>query len=169
MNFIKCNLTHLDELIEIGRQTYYDTFHKSNDEAVILKYLDKSFEIQKIKAELVSKTSSYYFLYDKGKVVAYIKINFAPTQTDLNQKDTLELERIYVKKDYKGFGYGTILINKVLFIASECECTYVWLGVWEGNIKALEFYQKLGFKIFDKHIFKMGDTVDTDFLLKKYL
>jgi GNAT superfamily N-acetyltransferase len=43
---------------------------------------------------------------------------------------------------------------------------YIWLGVWEENHKALRFYRKNGFVGFDKHIFKLGDSEQTDFMMK---
>ena len=43
---------------------------------------------------------------------------------------------------------------------------YLWLGVWEKNEKAIRFYEKNNFKIFSSHEFKMGDEIQTDFLMK---
>ncbi|MEG2102651.1 MAG: GNAT family N-acetyltransferase, partial [Flavobacterium sp.] len=43
---------------------------------------------------------------------------------------------------------------------------YIWLGVWEENIRALSFYKKNGFVEFDKHIFVLGDEEQTDLLMK---
>ena len=42
----------------------------------------------------------------------------------------------------------------------------VWLGVWEYNKNAIEFYKHMGFKIFSKHSFLLGDDNQTDLLLK---
>ncbi|RZL17332.1 MAG: GNAT family N-acetyltransferase, partial [Pedobacter sp.] len=47
--------------------------------------------------------------------------------------------------------------------------TYVWLGVWEENPRAIRFYQKNGFMPFDKHIFKLGEDEQTDIMMKKML
>ena len=44
--------------------------------------------------------------------------------------------------------------------------TYIWLGVWEKNLRALSFYRKNGFVAFDKHIFKLGNDIQTDILMK---
>ena len=42
----------------------------------------------------------------------------------------------------------------------------IWLGVWEYNKNAIEFYKHMGFKIFSKHSFLLGDDNQTDLLLK---
>nr|WP_229746632.1 GNAT family N-acetyltransferase [Pedobacter mendelii] len=45
----------------------------------------------------------------------------------------------------------------------------IWLGVWEENPRAIKFYEKNGFLAFDKHVFKMGDDIQTDIMMRKIL
>lgn len=45
----------------------------------------------------------------------------------------------------------------------------VWLGVWEHNEPAKDFYAKLGFEQFSAHDFVMGDDRQTDLLMIKSL
>lgn len=96
-------------------------------------------------------------------------MNFPPSQTDINDPESLELERIYVRKQFKGRGLGRQLIEKTLILAEEKDCRFVWLGVWERNEAALEFYKKMGFAIFGNHSFRMGEELQNDFVLKKDL
>lgn len=46
---------------------------------------------------------------------------------------------------------------------------WVWLGVWERNFKAQNFYKQFGFERFSEHHFITGEAVDTDWLLRKHL
>jgi ribosomal protein S18 acetylase RimI-like enzyme len=43
---------------------------------------------------------------------------------------------------------------------------YVWLGVWEKNLRAIQFYKKNGFVEFDQHLFILGDDPQTDIMMK---
>ena len=43
---------------------------------------------------------------------------------------------------------------------------YIWLGVWEENHRAINFYTKNGFVAFDKHIFVLGEDAQTDIMMK---
>jgi len=45
----------------------------------------------------------------------------------------------------------------------------VWLGVWERNETAINFYKKWGFELFGSHIFRLGNDDQNDLLLKKQL
>jgi ribosomal protein S18 acetylase RimI-like enzyme len=51
-------------------------------------------------------------------------------------------------------------------IAKNNHCNYIWLGVWEENHRALQFYTKNGFVAFDKHIFVLGEEEQTDIMMK---
>ena len=53
--------------------------------------------------------------------------------------------------------------------ANELGFTWAWLGVWEHNTKAQALYKKYGFEKFSEHQFAVGDKVDTDWLMRKYL
>jgi len=167
MKLRKCNQLDLIELIEIGRSTYYETFHTMNSNETMSKYLDEAFHPTKINEELHNPDSSFYFLYSKEILSGYIKINFSPSQTDINDRNSLELERIYVKKEHIGKGFGKFLINKTISIAKNHKLKYVWLGVWEENKPALAFYRKMGFEFYKKHTFRMGDELQNDFILRR--
>jgi ribosomal protein S18 acetylase RimI-like enzyme len=102
-------------------------------------------------------------------VIGYFKVNFGDAQTELQDKNSLEIERIYVSKDFHGKKVGQILYDKALEIAKTKKLDYVWLGVWEQNLRAVQFYKKNGFVEFDKHIFKFGNEDQTDLMMKKDL
>jgi ribosomal protein S18 acetylase RimI-like enzyme len=100
------------------------------------------------------------------KVIGYLKLNFGASQTELKDKNALEIERIYVLKEFHGKKVGQLLFDKAIEIAKEHHVAYVWLGVWENNKSALQFYTKNGFVEFDQHIFVLGDEAQTDIMMK---
>jgi ribosomal protein S18 acetylase RimI-like enzyme len=88
------------------------------------------------------------------------------SQTELKDNDALEIERIYVLKDFHGKKVGQLLFDKAITIAKAKHVAYVWLGVWEENKRALQFYTKNGFVEFDQHVFVLGDEAQTDIMMK---
>jgi len=46
---------------------------------------------------------------------------------------------------------------------------YIWLGVWDQNIKAIAFYNRMGFKEVGRHLFKMGEELQNDLIMKKFI
>ena len=69
-------------------------------------------------------------------------------------------------KAHQGKKIGQLFYQKALEIATQHKLRYIWLGVWEENKNAINFYEKNGFVAFDKHIFKLGDDPQTDILMK---
>ena len=81
----------------------------------------------------------------------------------------MELERIYVAKEFQSMGLGKILMNKALEFALEKKKSHIWLDVWEHNNKAISFYKKHGFTVISQHSFFMGDDEQMDYIMRKDL
>ncbi|POY37237.1 GNAT family N-acetyltransferase [Flavobacterium alvei] len=162
----KVTLNDIDQLQKIGRQTFEETFSKSNSEENMKTYLEEGFSIQKLTTELNDKNSEFYFATFENEVIGYLKINFGASQTELKDSKSLEIERIYVSKEFHGKSVGQLLYDKAIQIAKQKNVDYVWLGVWEENPRAISFYKKNGFVEFDKHIFKLGNDEQTDIMMK---
>jgi ribosomal protein S18 acetylase RimI-like enzyme len=162
----KATLNDIDQLQKIGRQTFEETFSESNSEENMKNYLEEGFSNEKLTAELNDQNSEFYFATFENKVIGYLKINFGSSQTELKDSKSLEIERIYVSKEFHGKSVGQLLYDKAIQIAKHKNADYVWLGVWEENPRAISFYKKNGFVEFDKHIFKLGDDEQTDIMMK---
>ncbi len=166
MKITRITTNEIDQLQKIGRQTFYETFSTGNTQENMQKYLDERFSIEKLTAELNEKNAIFYFAQLENKIVGYLKINFGDSQTELKDDKSLEIERIYVLKEFQGKKIGQILYDKAIEIAKQKDADYIWLGVWEENPRAIKFYKKNGFIEFDKHIFKLGNDEQTDIMMK---
>lgn len=166
MNIRKVTLNDIEQLQQIGRQTFSETFSSSNTEENMATYLAEGFSNEKLTEELSNESSEFYFALSENEVVGYLKINFGQSQTELQDDTALEIERIYVLKDFHGKKVGQVLYEQAIEIAKQKNADYVWLGVWEENPRAISFYKKNGFVEFDKHIFKLGDDEQTDIMMK---
>ena len=162
----KIGLNEIEQLQAIGKQTFFETFADKNTEENMQKYLEEGFTIEKLTAELTNPDSEFYFAQSNNNVIGYLKINFGSAQTELKDTKSLEIERIYVLQAFHGQKVGQILYNTAFDIAKEKNSDYLWLGVWEKNLRAISFYKKNGFVEFDKHIFVLGDDAQTDLMMK---
>lgn len=166
VDIVRVTPNNIDQLQNIGRQTFFETFSASNTEGDMRKYLDLSFSLQKLTDELNDENSEFYFAELGKKIIGYLKINFGHAQTELKDDKALEIERIYVLQDFHGKGVGQLLYEKAIQIAKQKNSHHIWLGVWEENTRAIQFYKKNGFIEFDKHVFKLGDDEQTDIMMK---
>ena len=140
-----CGIEDLDTLRELSIRTYYETFAALNTPENMQEYLLRAFNKEKLLEELTDKNSKFFLLYCGEKLAGYIKVNEAPSQTDINDPNSLELERIYVTGEFQGQGLGGYLMQKAVSIAVERHKKYIWLGVWKKTKTPFVSTKRRGF------------------------
>lgn len=165
----QCTVDDLTTLKKVGYDTFYETFHAQNKPENLDNYLKRAFTDEKLLAELNQPHSVFYFIYYKGQVAGYLKVNLYEAQSEPMGDEACEIERIYLLNQYQGLGLGKLLYDKALEIAKENGKQKIWLGVWEKNERAIAFYQRLGFIQTAAHSFYMGDEEQVDFIMEKKL
>ena len=164
-----CTMEDMDVLRELSIKTYYETFAAMNRPEDMEAYLRDSFDAEKLRNELSDRNSEFFFLYADGKLAGYMKLNEAPSQTDINDAESLEIERIYVSGEFQGMRLGRYMMERAIEIATERGKKYVWLGVWEKNENALRFYRKHGFFRIGAYSFFMGADEQNDYIMRRDL
>jgi diamine N-acetyltransferase len=162
----KIDIQAVDQLQQISRATFMETFGDLNSAANMNNYLENNLSKEQLANELTNPDSEFYFAENNNEIIGYLKVNYNTAQTENVLNNALEIERIYVLKDFYGKKIGNLLIEKAKEIANTRNSDYIWLGVWEKNHRAISFYSKYGFEVFDKHIFKLGDDIQTDLLMQ---
>ena len=165
----KVTINEVELLKAISVQTFTETFAHQNSESDMQKYVSENLSIEQLTKELNTKGSSFYFLNLNSDVIGYLKINTGKAQTELKNDISLEIERIYIKQEFHDKNVGKKLLDKAIEIAKEHHYQYIWLAVWELNLKAIAFYKKHNFVEFDNHIFKLGDDEQIDIMMKMNL
>lgn len=162
----RVGLKDIGRLQQLARETFAETFAKSNSEHNMADYLTKELSLEKIFQQLTNNYTEFYFAQNESDLLGYLKINQESAQTEIKDSNGLEIERIYVYRRFHGGPVGQLLLNKALDIARQKSLGYVWLGVWEENPRAIQFYRKHGFVEFDQHVFKLGNDEQTDIMMK---
>ncbi|MBT2679351.1 GNAT family N-acetyltransferase [Bacillus sp. ISL-35] len=169
IDIIKCTIEDLQTLQEISYQTFNETFKDQNSPENMTAYLDKAFNLNQLENELNNASSQFFFVYVNDAVAGYLKVNSDDAQSEEMGGESLEIERIYVKNEFKKQGLGKYLLNKAVEIAFDTDKEKIWLGVWEKNENAIAFYRKMGFVQSGAHSFYMGDEEQIDLIMIKTL
>lgn len=159
----------LPALVAISRETFADTFGEYNSAEDMAKFLDENYNEEKLGGEMATPGSFFYFLKVDGEVAGYLKLDVADAQNEDVDPDGLEVERIYLRKSFQHRGLGKQLFEFAEEKGREWGKSVLWLGVWEHNENAKNFYASRGLTRFSEHVFVLGDDRQTDFLLKKPL
>lgn len=165
----RCTAEDLGFLQEISIETFTETFQDQNTAENMNAYLKKAFQWSQLEKEVQNPRSAFYFIYAGEEIAGYLKVNTGEAQSESMGENALEIERIYIRKKYHKQGLGKVLMDKAIEIAQEQNKTALWLGVWEKNIGALNFYSKMGFVQTGVHSFYMGDEQQTDLIMTKTL
>ena len=162
----KADIKDLSTIQDISIRSFTETFSEINTPENMEKYLQESFNSAQLTLEINNPDSPFYIAYWDNEPVGYLKLNLGNAQTETVENETIEIQRIYVLKDFHGKKLGQLLLDQAIKTAQEHQVDYAWLGVWEENHRAIQFYAKNGFVTFDKHVFTLGDEQQTDLLMK---
>jgi ribosomal protein S18 acetylase RimI-like enzyme len=80
----------------------------------------------------------------------------------------LELKRIYFVAGRQGGGLGGRLFDEVMAWMERDGPRDLWIGVWSENFGAQRFYGRRGFEKVGEYGFRVGRTVDHEFILKRH-
>lgn len=82
---------------------------------------------------------------------------------------SVELSKCYVHPEHHGLGAAAELMHASLQAAAAAGGAGVWLGVNSQNARAIRFYEKSGFRKVGSKSFRLGTTVEHDFVLERAL
>lgn len=156
-------------LAQIGWQAFDEAFgkHPKNHPDDMKIYRDDYFSAARIEADLREEKVLYIVAEIDDEAAGYAKIQFDSREDCLTRGKTIELCRLYALDKFIGQGIGKTLMLKFLEIGRENDCAVAWLGVWEYNFRAQEFYKKFGFEKCGEHIFQLGGDPQIDWLMQK--
>ncbi|WP_336758482.1 GNAT family N-acetyltransferase [Paenibacillus sp. USHLN196] len=162
-----CTIEQVCELQEISYETFNETFKAQNSPENMNAYLNKAFNREQLESELSMADSQFLFIYVDNQVAGYMKVNINDAQSEKMGEESLEIERVYIKKAFQKHGLGKVMLHKAIEMATEHHKTNIWLGVWEKNENAIAFYEKMGFVQTGAHAFVMGDEEQIDLIMTK--
>lgn len=152
---------------DISRQTFYDAFAADNTPEDMALFLNEQFTRGRLMLEVGRPGLHFILAYDGPTVAAYAKLRDGKTPPALGSSNALEIARLYACTPYIGRGAGRALMAESLRIAGERGKDWVWLGVWEHNQRAIDFYSAWGFEKFDECDFLLGTDVQRDWLMRR--
>jgi ribosomal protein S18 acetylase RimI-like enzyme len=154
-------------IADISHQTFYETFAAQNTPADMNKFLTQQFTKGKLILEVGTPGNIFLLAYSGNEVAGYAKLREGKPPASLGSSNAMEIARLYAMTSMIGKGVGKRLMQESINIATEKSKQVLWLGVWEKNRRAIDFYTKWGFEKFDETDFLLGDDIQRDWLMKK--
>ncbi len=164
-------LDDIELLSKLGSSTFYETYFPTRPRLKrdFQAYIQRNYSPESIRTKLTNPKIIYLIAEVGDRPMGYCKINLAKSPQGEVDKKWIKLEEIYVTKDMQAKGVGRTLMEEYFRIASVEEADIAWLGVWDGNQKAIDYYKKWGFEPFGSEEFRIDQETDIDLLMKKEL
>lgn len=158
-------------LAEMSRQTFFDTFSPYNSEEDMKLFMENQFTREQLEAEPDLPDNYFFIAWQKDVPMGYMRLrHWEKAPYDLLPNDSsLEITRLYANKNAIGTGVGKCMMQFALDFGKAKNVNWVWLGVWEKNERAIQFYEKWGFEQKGAHDFLLGNDLQTDWLMVKDL
>jgi diamine N-acetyltransferase len=155
-------------IAQLSRETFYEAFAPDNRKEDMDKFMNEQFTMEALMQEVGAPGNIFLLAYIGDEAAGYTRLRENSDEL-LGDKPAIEIARIYAATRMIGKGVGKELMQASIDYAKALQKEIVWLGVWENNQRAIQFYRKFGFEKFGEHDFVLGNDVQKDWLMKKEL
>lgn len=162
LHFRQAQPHDFDRLLHFARENFKQTYAHRNSPEDMALYLSQNYSPAAFRVEFSHSDSVFYLAEMNDELVGYLKMNHG----EVVEKGGCEIERIYVASEQKGRGIGRQLLQWAKETARRAGAQFVWLGVWEHNQPAIDFYQRLGFSQAGTSLFQLGNDLQTDLVMR---
>lgn len=165
------NRADAELLAPFAVRIFNDTFAENplNAPEDMAAYIEEFMSVEAFGRELSNENSTFFIAEIGGELAGYAKLQENSTEECVSDANPIELQRLYVDKNFHGKGVARELMNECFAVAARKNYQTMWLGVWEFNYRAQKFYEKLGFQKVGTHVFQLGSDAQTDWVMEKKL
>ncbi|HMS39275.1 MAG TPA: GNAT family N-acetyltransferase [Pyrinomonadaceae bacterium] len=143
----RATISDVQIISALGITTCYEAYFELDPSKDLAEYCVKFFSLEALTAEFEDTSSTFLIAELNCKAIGYAKLREGKKIECLQGKNAIEVQRIYILEKMKGKKLGAKLMEKCFEIAREKNYETLWLGVWDKNIAAQKFYEKIGMKI----------------------
>jgi diamine N-acetyltransferase len=127
----------------LGRSSFTWAFGHLYRPEVLARYLDATYSEAKLAASLAKASNVYFVAEAEGVLLGFLKLKVDSPRAGGVEWQT---QKLYVDPALvqRGVGRALMAAGEALMRARGVEAS--WLVVYEGNARALRFYEDLGYR-----------------------
>ena len=125
-------------LSELASEIWHEFFPCLLSAEQINYMVDKFQSEHAMQKQMADENYTYYFINVDGQNAGYFGI--------ADKEEYLFLSKLYLKKDHRHKGFGSLAFNKIKSIAKERGYSKIRLTVNKYNTNTIKAYNKYGFK-----------------------
>jgi diamine N-acetyltransferase len=138
--------------------------------ADLAAFLEEAYAVERSRAQLADQQVATWLMETAGEAIGYAMAGPCGLPHPEVTPVCGELKRIYLLPDWQGGGRGSRLLATALgWLEARAPGppAALWIGVWSQNLGAQRLYERLGFAKVGEYEFKVGETRDREFILRR--
>jgi ribosomal protein S18 acetylase RimI-like enzyme len=163
----QATLDDVDLLCRLGAATFRETYRAISDPREVDEYADEHFTRDKVLAWFRRPCARTLVATLAGVAVGYAHVRSAKVPACVADRKAVELSRLYLLTSAQGTGLGGALLDAAISEVAALGGATVWLGAYDRNVRALEFYARRGFVPAGTHDFEFGGQIYQDPVLTR--
>lgn len=149
-------------LAAFAAQAFADTYRALSDPQEIADYVAEHFHPERVAAVLADAACTTLVAQLGEQLAGYAIVRAGPPPACVTGPRPIELWRLYLGQGFIGQGLGARLMHEVHALARRQGAGTLWLGVYDRNVRAVDFYRRGGFSQVGGREFLFGGQVYID-------
>lgn len=149
-------------LASFAAQAFSDTYRDISDAQEIADYVAEHFRPEVMADVIADPACTTLLAWVDGQLAGYAIVKDEAAPDCVNSPAPLKLWRIYLGEGFIGRGLGAALMQAVHAEARRRGAHTLWLGVYDRNVRAVEFYERCGFAKVGGQEFLFGGQIYID-------
>lgn len=154
-------------LSRIGAETFSATFAHLYAPEDLAAFLAEAYSLQRTEADLADPAKAAWLVEADGEAIGYALAGACALPHPEVTPACRELKRFYLVKAWQNGGLGAPLFQATMDWMLADGPRDIWIGVWSENYGAQRFYMRRGFEKAGEYGFRVGKTVDREFILRR--
>ncbi len=151
-----------DALAAFAAQAFTDTYRGLDDAQEIADYVAEHFTPDVMAGVILDPACTTLLARIDGQLAGYAVLRDKPAPACVAGPSPLQLWRLYLGQGFIGQGLGARLMGEVQARARQRGARTLWLGVYDRNVRAVEFYKRFGFAQVGTSEFLFGGRIYSD-------
>jgi ribosomal protein S18 acetylase RimI-like enzyme len=160
----------VDELARVAAATFPLACPPATVAADITAFVAATFSPQRFSEYLADPGRGVLVARDDGRIIGYAMLvrgvgDDPDVAASVPARSAVELSKLYVAADHHGNGAAPGLMQAGIEWAAGGGAEVMWLGVNRENARAQRFYRKHGFEITGTKTFRLGASLEHDYVM----
>ncbi len=149
-------------------QVWLHTYAKKGLRNSISRYVLNEFTEDNIERDMRSENKQYFVAEENQHLVGVVVIDLF-SECPISKAKSPELTTLYVQEYFTGRGIGASLLEMAIEYCQSLSFPKLWLTVNSENVRAIDFYNALGFTKSGTRQFALEDETHENLVLEKLI